>query len=152
MIALLKHIALSTPLAAILALILGVSTPIMWPSLKDKAYDAYDSLLPVVDAESRVSAKLPDEVLITMTIRKHRDCERIGLNAYGRLSDGTATRLNIQRVGAAPNAPLKYVDVGGSISDTWRVWPTLDVSSVLIYMAHVCDGRVVTTKLTEVPL
>lgn len=92
-----------------------------------------------------------DEIHFRLLVTRLRpECVLLGAYAYGVTQERVALRLEVDRIDAtkprdAP--PGVEVDVG-----EWRIYPIDGVKTAVMHSHHSCDGRLVSTKLVEVPV
>lgn len=136
---------LSITLGALIGLLLS---PISWGAM-DWLMAGYDRAYPVVEMSGQITGRTPTSVDVHISGRKSRDCTYIQLQAYA-VRAGTLHDANIQRLDIPERGDTKQrgaYDIG-----TWRVWPTDGATGALVMVQHLCAGRIVTTKITEVTL
>lgn len=107
---------------------------------------------PIASARLSDVQRLNGEVRFRTHIVRHRDeCRVLGAFAYAKTPEGFALRANAARVdGDMPrDLPVGIeVDTG-----EWRAWPIAGARTIVFYAHHACgDGRLISTKLFEVPL
>lgn len=110
----------------------------------------YDDARPVVVMTGKLVSRNGDEVYIHMGGKKMRQCDYLRVQAYSRAMDGRLSDSYIRRVDIAERGDSK--PIGAFDLGTWRIWPVGDAVGVVVYVQHDCDGRLVTTKIADVPI
>lgn len=110
----------------------------------------WDATHPVVVTSGTLVTRTETIATIHIKGEKMRDCTFIALHAYTR-KNGTLSTANKERfelITEGPsNKPLGKYDAG-----KWKIWPLGDADTVLMSVMHNCDGRIITTKIAEVPV
>jgi len=123
----------------VVGFVLSMITPMTW----------IDYLFPVVEMQATVVNKTPSEVIVSLKGTKNRDCKYVSIDAFSRHGD-TLRDLNMVRVdrpeegGTKPKGYFYFGD--------WRIWPTTDTKTVLVYVQYDCSGRDVFVQAAEVTI
>lgn len=136
------------PMAIVAGILMGVLASF---AVVDPLVAWYDSAYPVATGGGAIVRKAPPEIDMHLTVRKHRACVYIGLQAYERHRDGKYHDIYLRRVDVPEKGDTKTpgeYDIG-----TWRMWPVGDQgAAVLVTAQHVCGGRIVTSQIFEAAL
>lgn len=137
------------PITIIVGVLIGfIFSPLSF-GLTDVLMAPFDKAYPVVEMKGVLISKDSQSIDIRMAGTKNRDCTYLNLQAYA-LRGGVQYDLNIRRVDIAEKGDTKVpgiYDIG-----IWRMWPTEGATKVVVMAQHLCAGRLVTTKIAEVPL
>lgn len=112
----------------------------------------YDSLWPVVTMQGTLIEKGDGFAVVHISGTKHRKCQFLQIDSYATNQEGMIRDANETALGDVPydggSKPPGSFDLG-----QWRIFP-IDKRAVSLqmYVEHSCDGRMVITKIVEVPL
>jgi hypothetical protein len=145
-------LAVTSWLSLLVGAVLMLAGIAVTPELIESARDAYDRANPIVRAVGVEVRRGPGEVTVQARFEKLRDCKRVSIEAFSRHSGtGALVRANIERIGSG-GQELRNIQPGESTFSSWRIWPVVDSSAVVVYMSHRCLEREVWTKVVEVKL
>jgi hypothetical protein len=113
-------------------------------------FEAFDIHNPVLRATSRVIARDADQIILSISVRKVRACHYLRMQAFGVARGGDMVDINLARTDRAEDGETR--PVGEYNIGTWRVWPVAGSKAVVIYSNHLCDGRMVLSKVAEFPV
>jgi hypothetical protein len=142
--------AARAPFTILAGLVIGVAMTIVMRPGVDAMLSIYDAANPVIVARGDVITATPDEITIALTATKVRMCQYMRLQAYGRRADGVLDDPNIARIDQTEDRDTK--PLGTFSLGVWRIWPRGKATSVVIYSEHSCSGRLVRTKLIDIPV
>ena len=109
----------------------------------------YDATRPVVRMKAEVIEREENSITLRLTGEKLRNCAYLGLYAYGVDVNGVLHDVYREKVDVPENRTTR--PVGVQDFGDWKVWP-VRFASVTMYSRHDCDGRVVLTKLFDMPM
>lgn len=139
MIATVKSLRWTIFFSVLLGIGISMITPQSW----------YDALFPVVTMRADVINKTLTEVTVRLSGEKHRDCKYMAIDAFSRHGD-LLRDLQMERLDQPADGttkPMGRFDFG-----YWRIWPTNDTKTVMIYVRYDCAGRDVFVRAAEVAL
>lgn len=132
---------------AVVGLLLAPLAPAAWHGF----WKLYDRHLPVVSMHGELLARPPGEAVLALSGHKHRDCRYMGLQAYTLEADGELHDVYRARVDVSEHRRTK--PIGRFDFGNWRIWPVPDnARAVVVFVQHECSGRLVTTKVADVPV
>ena len=138
------------PSAIITGAIVGLAAVLWWPLIVDIAEVASDSAFPVIRGSAAVVSRTSEEVVLSVTITKQRDCIFNNVQAYSRLPDGILRSAQAERLDFQ-SGPVSRPAGGTYDAGQWRVWPLAGSSGVVMFTQHDCgDGRLVTSTFADV--
>lgn len=139
------------PGAAVAGLLAGLVLLVpMAQSVSQQALLTWDRLNPVVSMSGMLVQSSADEVVLSISGVKHRDCQYLRITAYTEWADGSMRDAYISRIDMPEKGETK--PKGNFHIGSWRVWPRAGGVRVLAYVHHLCGSRMVTTKVADVPL
>ena len=118
---------------------MSMLTPMTW----------IDAMFPVVTMQADVVSKTPTEVVVSLKGTKTRDCKYVSIDAFSRHGD-MLRDLNMIRVDRPEEGGTK--PKGFFYFGDWRIWPTQNTKTVLVYVRYDCSGRDVFVRAAEVSL
>lgn len=114
------------------------------------ARDAYDAAHPVVVAQGVVVGRDGESVTIAVVGEKLRNCQYIAVAAYTTGDDGLLRSAYVMRVDQPSTGATR--PIGKQSFGEWRIWPTDKTKRVEIWLSHQCDGRIIRSKVADMPL
>lgn len=115
----------------------------------DQLYSIYDDLFPVVEMTGHLVSQEEGAAVVTASGEKKRSCQYITLHAYARRAD-VLYDINAERVDKPADGHTK--PVGKASIGHWRVWPLYGSDAVVLAVKHSCGGRLVVSKIADIPL
>lgn len=133
---------------------LGAAVGLFLAPVGQSAWDAtrayYDEMRPVVVMSIRLVDVSAGEVRVRIVGEKRRACDYLRMQAYTRGADGSladAYARREDRKERGDTKPIGAYDIG-----VWSIWPASGAVAVLMAVQHDCGGRIVLTKIGEVPI
>lgn len=141
------RLAWATPWTALFGIVIGIA--VAPGGGFDWAYTFWDDVNPVVRMQGSIVARAPGSVTLHIKGEKLRTCQYLQIRAYAE-RDGLLHDINHERVDRPEDGHTKppgVFDIGN-----WRLWPVAEASRVMVFTKHSCSGRLVVTKVADVPL
>jgi hypothetical protein len=133
----------------------GILLVLMAPATLGPALSAWDAAFPVLEPiAAEVIEREPDAVVIGLVAKKTKgeECRLIRIYGYGVDASGVLSLATVRRPDGSPQMGITH---GPGVHDfgLWRVRPVdRDAVLVQVYVEHQCLGRVIRSKMAEVPL
>jgi hypothetical protein len=142
---------LHSPYSMLMGVMLGLAVGLSNDSIEAWILTKYDAFFPVVTTNVTIVRATPDEILLSISGVKHRECFLSRPpHAEGRTSGGTPVEMSIERVDKKET--LSTRPIGPFAAGLWRLWPRGSAASVQVYLTYDCDGRVIVAKYADVKL
>jgi hypothetical protein len=141
------------PWSTLFGAVIGIIAVLVTPTIIGPLRDVYDTSFPVLSMSGEIVERTEDSVIFHIKGRKLRgeECRLLAVygyavDKYGRLTDATATRIDMKEVGRPRDVGL--YDIG-----LWRIKPVyMDSVAVKVITQHDCVGRVVLSTIAEASL
>jgi hypothetical protein len=136
-------------------LLTGAVLVLSAPATLGPALSAWDAVFPVIEPiAADVIEREPDAVVIGLVAKKTKgeECRLIRIYGYGVDASGVLSLATVRRPDGTQQQGITH---GEGVHDfgLWRVRPVdRDAVLVQVYVEHQCLGRVIRSKMAEVPL